>query len=207
MQRVEAGESPETVIRTSGFTRSCIYEWLARYPALRERAKPEGTTICFGGESGVRSDYHAGTTWGERGKTPVVKSIGARASVNMLSAINAKGEMRFMMTTGKLNAGVFVEFLKRLLHNAKRPVFLILDGRPVHRPRVGEEFVRSTGGKLSLFFLPGYSPELNPQETISSTMALGPAREAKSRLFRPQRRPAIIRPFFEPPDVRYAAVA
>jgi transposase len=320
VERVQAGESPESVIQTLGFTRSCIYDWLARYraggwnglkakalagrprriqahqmkwlwktitgtnplqhrfefalwtrqmiqvllkqefrlklslpslsrllaqlglscqrplfrateqdpsrvkfwltteyPAIRQQAKLEGASIYFGDESGVRSDYHAGTTWGQRGKTPVVKSTGARFSVNMLSAITAKGHMRFMITTGKVNAERFIEFLQRLLHNATTSIFLILDGHPVHRSRAVASFVKSTQGKLRIFFLPGYSPELNPDEqvwnhvkhhgvgrtTLESRSHL--LHRAKSRLFSLQRRPETIRSFFQLPDTRYAA--
>ena len=84
------------------------------YPAIRERAKLEGATIYFGDEAGVRFDYHAGTTWAPRGKTPVVRTSAARAKVNMLSVVTAKGEMRFMVTTEKVDGGLFIEFLDRL---------------------------------------------------------------------------------------------
>jgi len=62
--------------------------------------------------------------------------------------------MRFMTDEGRMNTGKFIEFLKRLLHNAKRPVFLIVDGYPTHRARKVFEFVRKTKGKLRLFSLP-----------------------------------------------------
>ena len=321
VQRVQAGESPEMVIATLGFTRSCIYEWLARYraggwnglkaktlagrpkkisarqmewlwktitqsnplqhrfefalwtrqmirillweefrlklslasvsrllaqlgltcqrplfraleqnpqrvkswlnseyPAIKKLALEEGGTIYFGDESGVRSDYHAGTTWGARGKTPVVPTSGSRVSVNMLSAITAKGEMRFMVTTGRVNAPRFVEFLKRLLTKAAGPIFLILDGHPVHRSRVVSAFVKSTAGRLRIFLLPGYSPELNPDEQVWNHVknrGIGRAsipsrddlhRRVTRRLHSLQRQPRLVQSFFQLPDTRYAAV-
>ena len=117
-------------------------------------------------ESGIRSDYHSGTTWAAVGQTPVVKSTGSRFSLNMVSAISAKGSMRFMVVEGRMNGERFIEFLKRLIHNAGRPIFLVVDGHPSHRAKIVAQFVELTEGRLRLFFLPGYSPELNPDEFV-----------------------------------------
>lgn len=136
------------------------------YPAIQAAAKLMGAAIFFGDESTVRSDYHSGTTWGVKGQTPVVRRSAKRAKVNMLSAVSAKGELRFMLTSAKVDAAVFVEFLGRLIHNAAAPVFLIVDGHPVHRSRKVAAFVRQTEGRLQLFFLPPYAPELNPDEQV-----------------------------------------
>jgi transposase len=195
-----------------------VKSWLnAEYPAIKRLAVEEGGTIYFGDESGVRSDYHSGTTWGARGKTPVVPTSGSRVSVNMLSAITAKGEMRFMVTTGKVNAPRFVEFLKRLLTKAAGPIFLILDGHPVHRSRVVSAFVKSTAGRLRIFLLPGYSPELNPDEQVWNHVknhGVGRAsipsrddlhRRVTRRLHSLQRQPRLVQSFFQLPDTRYAA--
>ena len=122
--------------------------------------------IFFGDEAGVRSDSHAGTTWGVIGKTPVVPRTGGRHSLNMLSAVNARGELRFMLVKGRVNGEVFAEFLRRLMHNASQPVFLILDGHSIHRSRPVRDFVASQDGRLRLFLLPPYSPELNPDEQV-----------------------------------------
>jgi transposase len=110
----------------------------------------------------MRSDFHRGTTWAPVGQTPVVKTTGARFSLNLISAISAQGLMRFMTVEGKLNGEKFVEFLGRLLHNSQRPIFLIVDGHPAHRAAVVKRFVESSQGRLRLFYLPSYSPELNP---------------------------------------------
>jgi hypothetical protein len=123
------------------------------FPAIRELAKKTGAQIFFGDEAGVRSDYHAGTTWGVKGKTPVVPRTGGRNSVNMLSAVSARGELRFMLVKGRVNGTVFAEFLRRLIHHAAQPVFLILDGHPIHRSRPVRDFVARQEGRLRLFFL------------------------------------------------------
>jgi transposase len=136
------------------------------FPAIRDRAKAEGAAIYFADEAGIRSDYHAGTTWAPVGRTPVVRATGARFSINMLSAVSAQGALRFMLHEGTVNAAVFIDFCRRLLRDQRGPVYLIVDGHPAHRARATTEFVASTDGRLKLFFLPAYSPELNPDEWV-----------------------------------------
>jgi len=144
-----------------------VQRWLdEEYPRIRRLARREKATIYFGDEAGVRSDHHAGTTWGVRGKTPVVSSTGARFGMNMISAVSAQGEFRFMTVKGRVNARVFIQYLRRLLHNAARPVFLIVDRHPSHRAKMVAKFVEAQKGRLRLFFLPPYSPELNPDECV-----------------------------------------
>ena len=144
-----------------------VKRWLETdYPAIRRRAKRAGAQIFFADEAGVRSDFHSGTTWGRRGRTPVVSSTGARFGANLISAISAQGQLRFMMTKGRVTAAVFIEFLKRLLINASAPVFVIADGHPTHRAKSVARFVAAQAGKLALYFLPPYSPELDPDELV-----------------------------------------
>ena len=135
-------------------------------PGIRKQAKVEGATIYFADEAGVRSDYHAGTTWAPVGRTPVVRATGARFSLNMLSAVSAQGALRFVIHEGTVNATMFVDFCKRLLRDHDGPVYLVVDGHPAHRVRATTEFVTSTDGRLKLFLLPAYSPELNPDEWV-----------------------------------------
>jgi transposase len=162
------GLSPQKPLRRAYEQNSELVEtWLAKdFPKIQALAKKERATLYFSDEAGVRSDFHAGTTWAPKGKTPIVEATGQRYGMNIISAISPRGDMRFMTIEGRMNAGKFIEFLKRLLHNAKRPIFLIVDGHPSHRARKVFEFVRQTKGKLWLFFLPPYSPELNPDELV-----------------------------------------
>jgi transposase len=144
-----------------------VRAWIEEeYPKIKRQAKTLKAEIWFGDESGVRSDYHAGTTWGIKGRTPVVKTTGARYRLNMVSAVNSKGKMRFMIESGGFNAKVFCRFLDRLMVGARHPVFLILDGHPMHKSKAVAEKVRSYNGRLRLFPLPAYSPELNPDEGV-----------------------------------------
>jgi transposase len=192
--------------------------WLAKeFPKIRALAKRERAELFFGDEAGIRSDFHAGTTWAPRGETPVVPATGQRFGLNLVSAISPRGELRFMTVEGRMNADKFIEFLRRLLHNTRGRVFLIVDRHPAHRAKKVRDFVDATGGKLRLFFLPSYSPELNPDELVWNHLknhGIGKRvvhnrehlRElATSHLRSLARMPHRIRSFFQHPSLRYAA--
>lgn len=136
------------------------------YPKIKKLAKQEKATIFFADEASIRSDHHYGTTWAPVGKTPVVETTGARFSIQMVSAISAKGSFRFMTFEGRMNADRFIEFLKRLIYRQDKPIFLILDGHPVHKSKKVKKFVSSTNRMLRIFILPPYSPHLNPDEWV-----------------------------------------
>ncbi len=193
-----------------------VARWKAEvFPDIQRKAKQRGGVIYFLDESAVRSDHHAGTTWAPTGKTPVIKTTGARFSLNVIGAISPRGEFRFMTYEKSMNAARFIEFLKRLLHDETRPVFLIVDGHPVHRSRAVKRFVESTEGRLELHFLPSYSPELNPIEQvwnhaknhqIGKQVITGPDQLKKlvlSALRRLQRLSGTIQGFFQHPECRY----
>lgn len=200
--------------------RSLVDKWLKEeYPKIRTQAKQEKAEIFFEDESGVRSDFHSGTTWAVKGKTPVVRVTGQRFSLNMISAVSPKGALRFMVVRGGVGAAVFIHFLKRLMHGRKRPVFLIVDGHPAHRSKLVKTYIGSLNGKLKLFFLPPYSPELNPDELVwndvknngvGRSLIHSPKdlmRAVVSRLRYLQKCPDIVRSFFHAPETRYAACA
>lgn len=185
------------------------------YPRIRREAKRAGATIYFGDEASVRSDYHSGTTWAPVGQTPTVEVTGARFSLNLVSAISPKGALRFMTVDGRMNADKFIEFLRRLLHDTPTPVFLIVDRHPAHRAGKVREFVDSTKGQLRLFFLPAYSPELNPDELVWNHLKnhktgrseyWGPdqMKRVVLRCLRSlQRLPSKIQGFFRHPSIAY----
>jgi transposase len=193
-----------------------VARWKAEtYPQIRVQAAQVGATIYFADEAGVRSDYHAGTTWAPVGRTPVVATTGERVSVNLISAVTAKGALRFAAYDGNLNGGVFIDFCRRLLHDTSGPVFLVLDGHPVHRSNAVKLFAASTKGRLRLFFLPGYSPELNPDEWVWKNVKhdrigragiSGPGdlkAKALAALHRLQKLPHLVQSFFRDPNLRY----
>lgn len=318
VQRVQDGESPEIVIKTLGFSRACIYNWLARYraggwhglktgnrsgrpkkltgehmawiyrtvvdkdplqlkfafalwtramigvlikrqfgiklsdasvgrllrqlglscqkplfrayqrnpemvtqwkqeifPEIKKRAKQVGATIYFQDESGIRSDFHSGTTWAPRGQTPVIEATGARFSLNMMGAISTRGQLRFMVVKGGVAADQTCDFLNRLMHGADQPVFLIWDGHPTHRSKKVKECIASFDGKLEVFTLPSYSPELNPVEQVWNNVknhgigrkkVVGPdqmKRLVLGQLRRLQKLASIVKSFFRHPDCSY----
>jgi transposase len=194
-----------------------VQQWIEEdYPRIKQLARRQKAEIYFEDEAGIRSDHHFGTTWGMKGTTPVVKTTGARFSMNMISAITSKGKMKFMTYSGKMKAAVFCEFLKRLIHNAPTKIFLILDGHPVHRSSQVRKFIQSTKEKLRLFYLPPYSPELNPDELvwnnvkskIGRSTIKGPddfQEKVRYYLRSLQCNPEKISGFFQEPNLRYAA--
>lgn len=189
-------------------------DWRALAAKIRAQAKAAGAEIYFADESGLRSDYHTGTTWAPVGETPALEATGRCFGLNLISAISPRGELRFMVHEGTVTAAVFRDFLQRLMHNAARPVFLIVDGHPTHRSKLIRDYVASLEGRLTLFTLPPYAPQLNPDEAVWSHVKRRVARgmvEDKGHLKRLavaalrhlQRLPAIVRGFFQQPECRY----
>lgn len=126
------------------------------YPAVKAEAKAVGANIYFADEVGIRSDYHTDTTWAPIGETPVVAVTGSRFSFNMLSAVSPRGDFRFMLHEGSVDAAVFKEFLKRLMVGATKPVFVVVDGHSIHKAKLIKNYVASLDGALKLFDLPPY---------------------------------------------------
>jgi len=318
VQRVQAGESPEKVVKTLGFARACIYNWLARYraggwhalreghrtgrpkkltgsqikwvyktirdknpqqmkfdfalwtrsmianlikrqfgvklsltsvgrllrqlgftcqkplyrahqrdselvkqwkeqifPQIQKRAKKEGAVIYFQDESGVRSDFHSGKTWALKGRTPIVESTGARFGLNMMAAITPRGQMNFMIVHGTVRSDQICDFLKRLMRGREHKVFLVWDGHPTHKSKQVKECIASFDGRLEIFLLPSYSPDLNPIEqlwnhtkgnNVGRKVVYGPD-QLKSlvinKLRSLQKLPNMIASFFRHPDCAY----
>lgn len=175
----------------------------------------DGADIYFWDESGFRADAVHGKTWGVKGQTPVVERPGQRQGVSAASAVNAKGGFWFATYEGGLTGELFVDLLKKLMHRRKKPVRLVVDGLPAHKKACVKEYVASTGGKLSLHFLPGYAPDLNPDELVwSHAKRTGVARtplkkgeKLKDRVDQQLQaiadNPPLIRAFFKHPSVAY----
>src|ERR1700720_2699047 len=145
-----------------------VEQWLKKeYPKIKALAQREKAEIFFGDAAHMRSDHHAGRSWGKKGETPVVEATGARHGMSLISAITSRGQMRFMIKEkGGVNAAVFIEFLKRLITGATRAIFLIVDRGPAHIAKKTKAFVGSLNGRLRLFYLPPYSPDRNPDELV-----------------------------------------
>jgi len=195
-----------------------VEEWLAKeYPAIRAQAKQEKATIFWGDESGLRSDHAVGRTYGCKGQTPVVPITGKRFKCNMVSAISNKGQLYFMVFHDRFNAALFNNFLSRMIRQNQGKTFLIVDRHPVHRSLGVKDWLKSHEDRIRLFFLPGYSLELNPDELLNQDVksnALGRKRarnadelvsNTRSFLWSRQRRPQTVKKYFHGKHVRYAA--
>jgi transposase len=171
--------------------------------------------VYFWDESGFRADHVHGKTWGKRGQTPVVERPGQRQSISAASAVNARGGFWYCTYEGGLSAELFVSLLRKMMRRRAAPVHLVLDGLPAHKTALVNDYVASTGGLLTLHFLPGYAPELNPDEAVWSHIkrtgaARAPLRrgeklrdKVKAQLAAIKRMPKLVMSFFRAPDVAY----
>ncbi len=196
-----------------------VEQWLKKqYPRIKALAAREKAEIFFGDAAHMRSDHHAGRTWGKKGDTPVVEVTGARHRMSLISAITSRGHMRFMIKEkGGINADVFIEFLKRLITVAKHATFLIVDRGPAHVAKKTRAFVESLNGRLRLFYLPPYSPDRNPDELVwkhlkadtVGRMAVTDKTDFKTKVRASMRQlqkdPKKIRSFYQKPSLMYAA--
>lgn len=146
---------------------AAVERWVTEtYPKLRARARKHGAKIFFLDETGFNSEPNLGRTYGLKGQTPEVRTTGQRQKVNAISAISARGEFWCQEYTAKLNAALFVAFLKAFRKGRAHKVYLVLDGHPSHKAKVVKEYVEKTRGRLELHFLPPYAPDLNPDEFV-----------------------------------------
>ena len=213
------GLSPQKPVRRA-YERNdaAIARWLKReYPAIARQAKREHAVIYWGDEMGLRSDHVTGTSYAPVGRTPVVRATGQRFGCNMLSAITNKGALAFMVFEGKFKAPVFVAFMHRLLKQVAGTIYLIVDGHPVHKSGTATRFAATHASRLRLIRMPGYCPELNPDELLNQdvkTNGLGKSRPTnrtelmaivRSHLYRRQKQPQVITNLFREKHVRYAA--
>ena len=198
---------------------AAVRRWLQEeYPAIREAAQKEKALIYWGDEMGVRSDHQAGRSYAPKGQTPVIAGTGQRFGCNVLSALTNRGHLDFMVFKKGFTATVFVRFLRRLVKQAGRKVFIIVDRHPVHRSKKVGAWLEKHATHIRLFFLPGYSPELNPDEMVNNdvkTNAVGRKRahhqtqlmgNVRRYLERRRNHPDLVKRYFHEKSVRYAAL-
>lgn len=185
------------------------------YPGIVADACQSGADIYFWDESGFRADTVHGKTWGVKGKTPVIQRPGQRQSISAASAVNAKGGFWFATYQGALTAELFVELLKKMMRGRTTAVHLIVDGLPAHKKANVREFIASSKGKLTMHMLPGYAPDLNPDELVWSHVkrtgvARNPLRAGEKleirieqQLQEVKKNRRLVRSFFEAPSVAY----
>jgi transposase len=213
----ELGMTPQKPL-TRAYERdpAAIEAWKqTAYPQLAKRAKRKGAEIYFWDESGFRADVVQGRTWAVKGRTPTLELPGTRQSVSAASAVNAKGGFWFVTYKGGMTAELFVSLLKHMMRGRRKPLYIVLDSLPAHKAKMVQDYVASTNGRLELHFLPGYAPELNPDEfvwnhvkrtgTAKSPLAKGDNLQDRieADLLGVQANPRLVRSFFKAPSVAH----
>jgi transposase len=195
-----------------------VRRWLRReYPAIAAKARRARGVIFWGDETGLRSDDVRGRSYAPRGRTPLVRVCHKRAGLSLISAVANRGELRWMVVDGAVNAPTLIRFLGRLVRDARRKVFLILDRLNAHRARLTRDWLAEHRSAIEVHYLPSYSPELNPDEGVNADLKQAVPRKAparsKQQLKRAaishmrslSRRPQRIRAIFRHQQFRYAA--
>jgi transposase len=195
-----------------------IRAWLeSTYPAIAQRAKTQGCEIQWADETGLSNQANYGRGFAPKGRTPVIRRPARRFSQSMISSLTNRGKLRFMVYEGALNTTIFLNFLRRLIREAARKLFVILDNLPVHRARRVTAWVQDHADRIELFYLPPYAPEHNPDEFLNNDLKQAMARRRAPRdkaslksdltsyMRSLQRCPAKVRAFFQASTVRYDA--
>jgi len=196
-----------------------VKKWLdEQYPAIHAKAKKEKAEIHWGDETGLCNDSQHGRSYAPRGKTPTISLCAKRERINLISSITNQGKVRFMIYHDTMNAQTFIKFLSRLIKDAGgRKIFLILDNLRVHHSKIAKNWITEHKDQIELFFLPSYSPELNPDEYLNCDLKAGvhsgsPARskgqlktKAISHLRMLQKTPGRVKKYFKHPMISYAA--
>jgi transposase len=146
-----------------------VKKWLEeQYPVIAARARFERAEMHWGDETGLRSDDVRGRSYAPVGETPVIRVNSKREGLSVISTVTNKGEMRWKMFEGAMNADILIDFMRRLIKNATRKVFLILDNLRVHHCKPVKAWLAKHTDSIEVFYLPSYSPELNPDEMANA---------------------------------------
>jgi len=195
-----------------------VKKWLKTdYPLIASRAKEEKAEIHWGDETGIQTGANRVRGFAPKGEKPIVNVVVKKSHVSMISAITNQGKVRFMMYRDAMNSELLIKFMTRLIKDAGRKVFLILDNLRVHHGKNVKQWLGEHKDQIEVFYLPSYSPELNPDEYLNSNLKTKvhsgiPIRnwkylEMKTRSFMRtlMKRPAHVRSYFKHPKVDYAA--
>ena len=195
-----------------------VQKWLkADYPLIATRAKKEKAEIHWGDETGIQTGANLIRGFAPKGEKPVVRLVARKSHVSMISAITNEGKVRFMMYRSAMNTDLLITFMTRLVKDAGRKVFLILDNLRVHHSKIIKQWLQDHQEQIEVFYLPSYSPDLNPDEYLNGNLKTivhsgTPIRnlrdlESKTRSFMRTlvKRPAHVRKYFKHQKVAYAA--
>ena len=195
-----------------------INKWLDReYPAIAKKAKKERAEIHWGDETGLCNDSYHGRSYAPRGQTPAIRLHPRCKRVNLISTVTNQGKVRFMVYEAKMNSGTLIKFMKRLIKESTRKIFLVLDNLKVHHSYIVRDWLEKHKEQIEIFYLPSYSPELNPDEYLNCDLKAGvhskaPAKtreqlkdKAISHLRKLQKSPSRVKKYFRHPKISYAA--
>lgn len=214
------GFTPQKPIKRAYEQRpEAVQAWLnEQYPEIERRAKAEGAEIHWGDETALVNTDVRGRSYAPAGKTPVTYTVGGtRHKLSMIATVTNQGKTRWMIIDEAFNADKLIEFLEALIKDADKKVFLILDNLRVHHSKPVKAWVAEREDKIELFYLPSYSPELNPEERLNADLkhVIGtkvPVRtKAKLRsattehMTQLEQSPERVMNFFQDPRVKYAA--
>jgi transposase len=195
-----------------------VQEWVEKtYPGIKRRAKRLKATIYWGDEATIKASDVRGRGYAPRGKTPVVRGTKLKEDIGIISAITNQGKVMWKTYDGSIDAEKFIEFIRQLIKYRKKKVFLIVDGASAHKSKIVKRWVEAHKGKIELFYLPPYSPDLNPDEHINADVKYGVGskqpkrnkemlREAtEEHMTMLDHSPKRIKRYFLDPAIKYAA--
>jgi transposase len=195
-----------------------VEKWISEeYPTIAGRAEKEKAEIRWGDETGLCNDSYFGRSYAPCGQTPAIRLRPGCQRINLISTVTNQGKVRFMIYKDKMNAQTLIQFMKRLIKDSHRKKFLILDNLKVHHSNIVREWQKTHKKKIGIFFLPSYSPELNPDEYLNCDLKVGvhsgtPARtenqlkkKAFSHLKMLQKKTTRVKNYFLHPKISYAA--
>lgn len=195
-----------------------VQQWLkADYPLIAKQAKKENAEIYWGDETGIQNGVNLVRGFAPKGEKPVIRLVAKKSQVSMISAITNEGKIRFMMYQSSMTTDLLIKFMARLIKDTGRRVFLVLDNLRVHHSKIVKQWLEDHKEQIKVFYLPSYSPDLNPDEYLNGNLKTvvhsgEPIRnhkdlETKTRSFMKMliKKPVHVRNYFKHPKVAYAA--
>jgi len=195
-----------------------VQKWLEEeYPAIKAQAKQEDAIIYWSDETGIKNQCNHGRSYSPKGKTPVKEFMSKKFSVNMISAITNQGKVQFLLYSDSMNADKFIEFMQQLIKSSSQKIYLIVDNLRVHHCKIVKEWVAENKEKIALYFIPSYSPELNPDEYLNCDLKQGMSAKkspknveslqsnVQNHMAMLQEKPERVKKYFEHKAINYAA--
>ena len=187
------------------------------YPRIKEEAAKEKAEILWCDETGISNQTNDKRGFSPQGQTPILKVEVKKEKVNMISALTNQGKLRFMLYLETMTTVLLIMFLQRLMNEAGHKIYVIMDNLRVHHSKKFVEWLKKNKDRIKVYYLPPYSPELNPDEYLNGNLKkdihsrISPRNKAeikkRTRRFmqNQQRAPGKVKNLFKHPRVQYAA--